>query len=132
MTNPVNFLCHSLYATAAELSAFGIALCTPMDEVVYRFRDGILMAEIGALVVIGSLIQAIPRHDCTERQIAYLRGAAEAAFHSRPCKAEGWRFSRAMGGRWTTYVSIPVPSDDPVSQAVRWDRRCDDYGERAA
>ncbi|MGC0365070.1 hypothetical protein ABH922_003054 [Rhodococcus sp. 27YEA15] len=131
MSDRVDFICPSLAVTDIELAALGIVPCSPEGDIIYRMRRGVLMAEIGALVVMGSLIRVIPRLECNDRQSALLLGAAEVAFHEQPTRAGGW-WPTGDGERWTTYVSVAVPASHPVSMAVRSDRRGDHQNERAA
>lgn len=97
-----NFLCPRLSAREYELEALGIRVLEPDGRA--SPRNG--QIEIGAVIVVQSDIYALPKIGLSQRHHELLLGAAEAAFHQPPRKADGWRFTRRGGvARWVTWIT---------------------------
>lgn len=119
------FLCPFVSPRKADdLRALGIALTEPQDRAVYyRDDEGILMKEIGNIVVYDTgQICARPYEDSTPKEVGRLLGAAEKTFRSNEklCKAQGWkRVRNSRTSCWYTVIAIRVGDDDEVAMAIR-------------
>ena len=91
---------------STDLDTLGIQVSEPVGEVE---AIGSWLV-IGTLVATGSLVEAIPRCDLVEAQMARLLAAAARVWlHGRAC-LRGWKFRPGLG--WSVDVSMRQPSDE--------------------
>lgn len=114
---------HNLPAFLDHLHPLGVrwhADWPSAPDVMYRVRDGELLAEIGALTVFtdNQVITAWPYRGVGQQEQMVLAASAQQAFEVPPTKRAGWAHTRSGRPRWTTFIHVTVDSAGDVGRLV--------------